>query len=269
MDSLTLPLLPAANAFSEAFPVVDAFQERIRSTGIGTVWMTLVAFLATFLITRTITHLIKAGKGPFHDMSVGGTHLHHLVPGIFLLLISGIIGIAIDWQPGGVAGLIVPAMFGIGAALTLDEFALWLTLKDVYWEQEGRRSVDAVVTLAVVLTLLALGIPFWHDVWVDANITGSWLIAAWHILCALFAVACFLKGKWIFAALALLMWPFGLIGAVRLARPTSFWARHFYGEHAQARSDARYPEDKRMPMWFWQRKRQARQDAGQGGTAGS
>lgn len=247
-------LLTSASAFAEIFPVADAFEERIRSTGLGTVWMTLVAFLVTFVITRTITHMIKAGKGPFRDMSVGGTHLHHLVPGIFLLLISGVIGIAIDWQPGGVAALIVPTMFGIGAALTLDEFALWLTLKDVYWEQEGRRSVDAVITLAAVLGLIALGIPFWRDVWVNANVTGSWIISAWHVMAAAFAVVCFLKGKWTLGALGLLVWVFGFIGAVRLARPSSWWARRLYGERAQARANARYPEDRRMPMWFWQRK---------------
>lgn len=246
-------LLTSASAFGEVFPVVDAFQERIRSTGLGTVWMTLLAFLVTFVITRTITHLIRAGRGPFRDMSVGGTHLHHLVPGIFLLLISGVIGIAIDWQPGGVAALIVPAMFGIGAALTLDEFALWLTLKDVYWEHEGRRSVDAVITLAAVLGLIALGIPFWADVWANANVTGSWIIAGWHLLAVIFAVVCFLKGKWTLGALGLLVWVFALAGAVRLARPSSWWARRFYGVRKRTRSDARYPEDRRMPMWFWQR----------------
>ncbi|MBL6632811.1 MAG: hypothetical protein O3B97_01630 [Actinomycetota bacterium] len=248
-------LLTSASAFAEIFPVADAFEERIRSTGLGTVWMTLVAFLVTFVITRTITHMIKAGKGPFGDISVGGTHLHHLVPGIFLLLISGVIGIAIDWQPGGAAALIVPTMFGIGAALTLDEFALWLTLKDVYWEQEGRRSVDAVITLAAVLGLIALGIPFWRDVWVNANVAGSWIISAWHVLAAAFAVVCFLKGKWTLGALGLLVWVFGFIGAVRLARPSSWWARRVYGERSQARADARYPEDRRMPMWFWQRRK--------------
>jgi hypothetical protein len=252
----SLPLLPA-DFWSESFPVVDAFQERIRSTGIGTVWMTLIAFLVTFLITRMITHMIKAGKGPFGDISVGGTHLHHLVPGIFLLLISGVIGIAIDWQPSSPWNLIVPVMFGIGAALTLDEFALWLTLKDVYWSHEGRRSVDAVIVLATVLCLLALGIPFWQDVCTDSDVTGSGLLAAWHVLCVIFAVTCFLKGKWTFAALSLLAWPFGLVGALRLARPTSLWARRFYGERRQAEADARYPEDRRMPMWFWQRGKKA------------
>jgi hypothetical protein len=252
----SLPLLPA-DFWSESFPVVDAFQERIRTTGLGTVWMTLIAFLVTFLITRMITHMIKAGKGPFGDISVGGTHLHHLVPGIFLLLISGVIGIAIDWQPSSPWNLIVPVMFGIGAALTLDEFALWLTLKDVYWSHEGRRSVDAVIVLATVLCLLALGIPFWQDVWTDSDVTGSGLLAAWHVLCVIFAVTCFLKGKWTFTALSLLAWPFGLVGALRLARPTSLWARRFYGERRQAEADARYPEDRRMPMWFWQRGKKA------------
>ena len=152
----TIPLLPAADFWSETFPVADAFQERIRDSGLGTIQITLIAFLVTFLITRAITHMIKAGKGPFGDISVGGTHLHHLVPGIFLLLISGVIGIAIDWQPGRPASLIVPVLFGIGAALTLDEFALWLTLRDVYWSKEGRRSVDAVIVLATVLTIAAL-----------------------------------------------------------------------------------------------------------------
>jgi hypothetical protein len=129
MDA-ALPLLPAASTFlEEVFPVVSAFEERIVQTGIGTVQMTLIAFLTTFLITRLITHMIKAGRGPFGNISVGGTHLHHLVPGIFLLLISGVLGIAMDIQAEGVAGLIIPTLFGIGAALTLDEFALWLTLK--------------------------------------------------------------------------------------------------------------------------------------------
>ena len=251
-----LPLLPLTSAWAEAFPVAEAFQERIRQTGVGTVQMTLIAFLMTFLITRTITHLIKAGKGPFGDVSVGGTHIHHLVPGIFLLLISGVIGIAIDWQPDGPASLIVPTLFGIGAALTLDEFALWLTLRDVYWSHEGRRSVDAVIVLAVVLGLIALGIPFWADVWADADITGSWVLGVWHLLSACFAVTSFVKGKWIFAAIGLIFWPLAFIGAVRLARPNSLWARRLYGPDKTSRAEARYPEDRRLPMWFWQRPKQ-------------
>ena len=258
-----LIFLPA-DFWSESFPVVDAFQERIRQTSIGTIQMTLLAFLVTFLVTRGITYAIKHGKGPFGDVSVGGTHIHHLVPGIFLLLISGTIGIAIDWQPGGVAGLIVPTLFGIGAALTLDEFALWLTLKDVYWSKEGRRSVDAVIVLGSVLALAALGIPFWVDIWTNADITGNWIIATWHILTVIFCVTTFLKGKWIFAFVGIIFWPMAFIGAIRLARPTSLWARKFYGVRQETRAKARYPQDRHVPMWFWQRRREQKQEAAAG-----
>jgi hypothetical protein len=110
-----------------------------------------------------------------------------------------------------------------------------------------------VIVLATVLALLALGIPFWRDVWTDADVLGNGLVAAWHLLCVASAVVCFLKGKWTFAALGLLMWPFGVVGALRLARPSSLWARKFYPQAKQAEADARYPEDRRMPMWFWQR----------------
>lgn len=257
-------ILMPADFWSESFPVIDAFQERIRETGIGTVQMTLLAFLVTFLITRSITWSIKHGKGPFGDMSVGGTHIHHLVPGIFLLLISGVIGIAIDWQPSGVAGLIVPTLFGIGAALTLDEFALWLTLKDVYWSKEGRRSVDAVIVLGAVLAIAALGIPFLVEVWNNSDVAGSGIIAAWHGLAAVFCLITFLKGKWIFAFVGLIFWPLALIGALRLARPTSLWARKVYGVRKETRSRARYPEDRHSPMWFWQRHREKKEQAAAG-----
>lgn len=250
-------ILVPAGFWAESFPVVDAFQERVRQTGIGTIQMTLLAFLVTFLITRGITYSIKHGKGPFGDVSVGGTHIHHLVPGIILLLVTGVVGIAIDWQPPGLAALIVPTFFGIGAALTLDEFALWLTLKDVYWSKEGRRSVDAVIVLAAVLAIAALGIPFWIDVWNAADLTGSWIIATWHLIAVLFCVITFLKGKWIFAFVGLLFWPIALVGAVRLARPASYWARRFYSPAREARASARYPEDRHMPTWFWQRDKHA------------
>lgn len=245
-------ITPEPGFWEEMFPVVDAFQQRFAQTGIGTVQMTLIAFLITFLVTRTITHMIKAGKGPFGNVSIGGAHIHHLVPGIFLLLISGVLGIAMDLQLPGAWGLIIPTLFGLGAALTLDEFALWLTLRDVYWSHEGRRSIDAVIVLGALLTIIALGIPFWIDVVQDANVTGSWVLITWHVVCIVLAVVTFTKGKWIFAAISILVWPVGLIGAVRLARPESIWAHTRYGVEQETRAQARYPEDRRTPMWPWQ-----------------
>lgn len=241
-----------SDLWAEAFPLIDAFDERIHQTGIGSAQLVLAAFLITFLIVRMITHMIKAGKGPFGNISVGGTHLHHLVPGIFLLLISGLLGIA--WNPTLPPGVawIIPVMFGIGAALTLDEFALWLTLKDVYWEKEGRRSIDAVIIAGTLLALVALGGSFWVDVLQNTDEDRSWLIITYHVVALLFAAACFVKGKWIFAALGIIIVPLSVVGAIRLARPASLWARRLYGVRKITAAEARYPGDRRMPMWPWQ-----------------
>ena len=119
-----------------------------------------LAFLATFAIVRGITHLIRAGIGPFHNLTGGGLHIHHLVWGILLLLVVGYvwlleIGVGSSW----VASLTAMA-FGVGAALTLDEFALWLNMQDVYWERQGRESIDAVVIFAGLLSVGIWGWPF-------------------------------------------------------------------------------------------------------------
>ena len=110
----------------------------------GAAWM-LGSFVVVFLATRVIVRLIRAGKGPFRNQSVGGVHLHHLVHGIFLMLLAGV-G-EFTYQPDPPWLYVLAAAFGAGAALTLDEFALWLHLSDVYWEREGRVSVDAVLVV--------------------------------------------------------------------------------------------------------------------------
>ena len=123
-----------------------------------------VAFLVTFAVVRGITVMIRAGVGPFHNVSAGGLHIHHLVWGILLLLLVGYvwlleIGVGSSW----VASLSAIA-FGLGAALTLDEFALWLNLSDVYWERQGRESIDAVLIFAGLLSVGFWGWPFIRDV---------------------------------------------------------------------------------------------------------
>src|SRR5437879_11606321 len=119
-----------------------------------------VAFLVTFAIVRGITHAIRAGGGPFHNVSSGGLHIHHLVWGIVLLLVVGYVwllevGVGSSW----VASL-TAITFGIGAALALDEFALWLNLSDVYWEQKGRDSIDAVLICAGLLSVCLSDWPY-------------------------------------------------------------------------------------------------------------
>src|ERR1051326_1153089 len=121
-----------------------------------------VGFLLPFAIVRAITISIRAGVGPFHNVSAGATHIHHLVWGILLLIAVGYvwlleIGVGSSW----VASL-TAILFGVGAALTLDEFALWLNLQDVYWERQGRISVDVVLIFAGVLSVGIWGGPFWR-----------------------------------------------------------------------------------------------------------
>jgi hypothetical protein len=199
-------------------------------------WM-LGSFLLVFVITRTITRLIRAGKGPFRDTSVGGVHVHHLVYGIFLMLVSG--AAEIIYRPDGVWQVVLALAFGAGAALTLDEFALWLRLSDVYWTQEGRLSVDAVLVVAVVGALLVLGAnPF------DTGPSdgGLEITAAVVLGVGLAAISAF-KGKVATAVIGVFFLPAAVVGAVRLAKPGSPWARRRYatGSSKDVRARARYP----------------------------
>ena len=124
-----------------------------------------IGFLLTFGVVRAITHLIKAGVGPFHNVvSSGGLHIHHLVWGILLLLVVGYVWLIQEgtgqsrfpsWFSRATA-----IVYGVGAALTLDEFALWLNLQDVYWAGKGRESVDAVIIFASFLSAGIWGFPF-------------------------------------------------------------------------------------------------------------
>jgi hypothetical protein len=142
--------------------VGNAYRHEIVDAGKQPQMFILLAFLLTFGTVRFITHSIRAGryKRVFRNVSAGGTHFHHLVPGIVLLLVSGYLGIGLapDYhrEPHAI-------LFGIGAALTLDEFALWLHLKDVYWAKQGRQSVDAVIIVATILGLGVLGSGFWIE----------------------------------------------------------------------------------------------------------
>jgi hypothetical protein len=232
---------PGNRQIEDAFPAVRAFEDTVLDTGLGTAQLVLVAFLVTFGIVRLITHSIHRGIGPFRDVSVGGRHVHHLVPGILLLLISGFVAIAVDPDIPTALWWALPVAYGVGAALTLDEFALWLNLEDVYWAREGRRSIDAVIVAGAVAGIVALGTPFWVEVVRESSDTASALVVAFHALVVLLALAALLKGKPVLAALGLLLWPVALVGAVRLAKPGSRWARWLYGPERLDRARVRFP----------------------------
>jgi hypothetical protein len=184
----------------------------------------LGAFLLSFILIRISTRLMRSPKVPWWPGSIetGGLHLHHLVFGIVLMLLSGFIAIALPLNGAWLD--VVAAGFGVGAGLTLDEYALWLHLEDVYWAEEGRRSVDAVIVAAVVAGLILLG---------ARPLTGSDTSSVVGIVLAVVVVlalslGALLKGRVWLGIVGLVFPPLALLGVVRLGRPTSPWARWFY-----------------------------------------
>ena len=119
-----------------------------------------LAFVVTFASTRTITRLIRDGRGPFRNqITASGTHIHHAVPGLILLIIGALTAVG---GPGSLGWLCFAGVcVGIGMSLVLDEFALILHLQDVYWNGEGQLSVEAVTLTAACLGLMLVGFsPF-------------------------------------------------------------------------------------------------------------
>jgi hypothetical protein len=129
------------------------------------------SFLLTFATTRAVTHAIRAERGPFKNVTgPGGRHIHHMTFGIL-----GLLGVGYLWMleigidEAGRASRLTSSVYGSGAALTLDEFALWLNLEDVYWTQQGRESIDAVVLFGSLLSISLLGKGFFRDLLRDAR----------------------------------------------------------------------------------------------------
>ncbi len=142
------------SVYSAHFP--ETRRERLFLASVG--------FFVTILVVRAITEAIHRGIGPFHDLSFRGRHIHHLVWGIILLLLVGYAWLAEfgTGAPSGLtwAGRLTSMVYGVASALTLDEFALWLNLRDVYWEKEGRESVEAIALFAGLLGIGIFGGQF-------------------------------------------------------------------------------------------------------------
>jgi hypothetical protein len=122
------------------------------------------AFFITFATVRGITHAIRAERGPFKNITPGGRHIHHMTFGITALLSVGylwLLEVGIDEHRRG--SRITSAVYGSGAALTLDEFALWLNLEDDYWTKQGRESIDAIALFGSLLTMSVLGKGFFAE----------------------------------------------------------------------------------------------------------
>ncbi|MEU0197538.1 MULTISPECIES: hypothetical protein [unclassified Streptomyces] len=220
--------------------------------------LALVSFVLTFLITRTITRLIRAGKGPFRNISgSGGVHVHHVVPGVVLTIVGGFGAVAGGQH--GFGSALAAVVFGIGAGLVLDEFALVLHLADVYWTPAGRKSVEMVVLTAALVGLLLIGFsPLGvNDLSEDQQENRAAVIVNVVVNFA-FALIALFKGKVRLAVVGVIVPVVALVAAVRLARPGSPWAKRFYRRRprARARSGLRaYHHDRR-----WAGPRRAFQD---------
>jgi hypothetical protein len=200
----------------------------------------LAAFLVSFLFIRTSARLMRSPKVPWWPGSVktgSGLHLHHLVWGILLLLICGFLGFATS--PASPWGEILAALFGVGAGLTLDEFALWVHLEDVYWTEEGRSSIDAVVVATVIGGLIVSGVAPFELTHNAASVESLVAIVILDILLATLAI---LKGKRLLGLVGIFIPLASLTGAIRLAKPSSPWARRRYGADSdkQVRAEARW-----------------------------
>ena len=181
---------------------------------------------------------------PGSVVSDSGVHLHHLVFGIVTMLVAGTLGfVALGKSP---YAEICAFLFGVGGGLTIDEFALWVYLDDVYWAEQGRSSIDATVIAAAGMLLLLLGFsPLSVNTGSISAVIGS--IVAAVLLFGLVAV-CFAKQRILHGAVGFFVFPIAIYGAVRIGKPTSPWARRWYGRRRpekQVKAEGRFPPDRR------------------------
>ncbi|WP_439030689.1 hypothetical protein [Gordonia terrae] len=186
-------------------------------------FLLFASFVVTFVVTRVITRLIRAGKGPFRNNVSGGVHVHHMVPGLILTIVGAFLSVGVNGASPGAE--ISAVLIGIGASLVLDEFALILRLQDVYWSPEGQLSVQVVALAVAALGMALLGFNPLEDA--DLEIGPVALVATVPVNIAC-AILCVLKGKFSTAIVGVFIPVFAWVGAIRVARPHSAWARRRY-----------------------------------------
>jgi hypothetical protein len=231
-------MLPSASILS------DFWHDQLVDHHRQALFLVLVAFLGSFAFIRLSARLSRSPRftwWPGSVVSESGVHLHHLVWGICLMLAGGILGFALYNSSPGLE--ICAALFGIGAGLTIDEFALWVYLDDVYWAREGRSSIDAAVIAAgVMLLVLFAGQP----INVGGGSAGA-IVAAASVSAVLLVLAgiCFAKNRLLHGTIGVFAFPVAIYGAARIGKPGSPWARRFYGQRKLAKAEKRFRPDRR------------------------
>ncbi|HEY7456813.1 MAG TPA: hypothetical protein VH703_06015 [Solirubrobacterales bacterium] len=230
----------AASIFS------DFWNDQILANEKEGLFLVLVGFILSFAFIRMSTRLMRSPRvswWPGSVVSDSGVHLHHLVFGIVTMMIAGALGFMALGQSPYLE--ICAFLFGVGAGLTIDEFALWVYLDDVYWAEEGRSSIDATVIAAAGMMLILLGFsPFSFDtssaLQTIVSVTGAALIVA-------VVAICFLKQRVLHGAIGFFVAPVAIYGAARIGKPGSAWARRRYGERKpakQAKAEERFRPDR-------------------------
>ncbi|MFB4295913.1 hypothetical protein [Actinomadura sp. NTSP31] len=219
------------------------FTREIADTGRLRLFCFFVAFIAAFLFIRFSVRMIrKQVRWWPGNVTPGGHHVHHVVFGLVFMCVGGVGGLAVTDDSSGWAAA-AAAVFGAGTALVLDEFALVLHLKDVYWTEQGRLSVEVVFVTVALCGLLLLGLrPLGADELGHRGQTeGGWNIAGVLVFDLGLAVVALLKGKTWTGLIGLFIGIVALVGAIRLARPGSPWARRRYrpGSRKERRALAR------------------------------
>jgi hypothetical protein len=221
---------------------VDPFGGRSHH-GSDAAALVLIAFALSFLGIRTSARLARSLSWWPGSVRSGDVHIHHLVWGICLMMFSGFLAFASP--PGAPWAHLIAILFGVGAGFTMDEFALWVHLEDVYWREEGRRSIDATLVAAAFAALVVLGTtPFGLER--PAPVGATVVVAA--VVLGL-TVMCFMKGRILLGVVGLFVPAAALWGAARLAHPTSPWARRRYAPDRVVRSQARFATDRALGRW--------------------
>jgi hypothetical protein len=230
----------------EASILSDFWNDQILAEEKQGLFLVLAGFILSFAFIRMSTRLMRSPRVPWWPGSVvseSGVHLHHLVFGIVTMMISGAVGFTVLGD--GPWAEICAFAFGVGAGLTIDEFALWIYLDDVYWAEEGRVSIDATVIAAAAMGLILLGFtPFSFE-------TGSLDEAIGSIVSALvvfgLVALCFAKQRLLHGTIGFFVFPIALYGAVRIGKPGSPWGRRRYADRnpaKQAKAEERFAPDR-------------------------
>jgi hypothetical protein len=227
--------------------ISDFWNDQLVANDRQWVFLVLAGLVVSFGFIRISTRLMRSPKVPWWPGSIvseGGVHVHHLVFGIVLMMVAGTVSFA------GFAVTpiyeICAFAFGVGIGLTIDEFALWLYLDDVYWAKQGRQSVDAVVIVVAFIALVLIGArPFSIDT--DDTVTLIASIVGVVLFFVVIGISLVKKRLW-HSVVGVFFFPIGVYAACRIGKPDSAWAKRFYGERRpakQAKAEARFPPDRR------------------------